>query len=106
MIMTGWLLCGLGVVILLIAALGIIRLPEALTRQHAATKAGTLAVACFTLGLLLPALASGLGAAWAWRLLARLTILFLTLPLASHALARAAVNEKKGRTRNDPDQTA
>lgn len=106
MIMTGWLLCGLGMVILLIAALGIIRLPDALTRQHAATKAGTLAVACFTLGLLLTALASGLGAAWAWRLLTLLTILFLTLPLASHAVARAVVKERQGRTSNDPDQTA
>jgi multicomponent Na+:H+ antiporter subunit G len=97
MIMLGWLLCGLGMMTLLVAALGIIRLPGTLARQHAATKAGTLAVTCFALGLLLTALASGHGSAWTWRLLALMMILFLTLPLASHALARAAVHENPER---------
>ena len=38
----GWLVCGLALIILLIAALGVYRLPDALSRQHAATKAATL----------------------------------------------------------------
>ncbi len=86
----GWAICGLGSVLLLIAALGILRLPDALARQHAATKAVTLAVLVFALGIGLLAR----DPAWTWRLLALAFILILTLPLASHALARAAMRER------------
>ena len=86
----GWAICGLGSVLLLIAALGILRLPDALARQHAATKAVTLAVLVFALGIGLLAR----DPAWTWRLLALACILILTLPLASHALARAAMRER------------
>jgi multicomponent Na+:H+ antiporter subunit G len=82
----GWLICGLALVILLIAALGVFRLPDALSRQHAATKAATLSLSLFALG-------AGLLAwdwAWTWRLILLVTILFTALPLASHALGRAA----------------
>ena len=52
-----------GGALLLAAAWGVLRLPDALSRQHAATKAGTLAIATVCLGALLlqP------GWAWAWR---------------------------------------
>lgn len=83
----------LAMAILLVAALGVVRLPDALTRQHAATKAGTLAVSLLTVGTLLWALASGYGLDWVGRLLLLLAILFATLPLASHALGRAAACE-------------
>jgi len=82
----GWFLCGLALLILLIAALGVYRLPDALSRQHAATKAATLSLTLFALG-------TGLLAwdlAWTWRLILLLAILFAALPLASHALGRAA----------------
>jgi multicomponent Na+:H+ antiporter subunit G len=84
----GWLVCGLALLILLIAALGVYRLPDALSRQHAATKAATLSLTLFALGV-------GLLAwdwAWTWRLLVLVMILFAGLPLASHALGRAAVD--------------
>ena len=32
----GWILCSTGVLIILLAAIGIIRLPDAMSRQHAA----------------------------------------------------------------------
>ena len=86
----GWAICGLGSVLPLTAALGILRLPDALARQHAATKAVTLAVLVFALGIGLLAR----DPAWTWRLLALACILILTLPLASHALARAAMRER------------
>lgn len=86
----GWGICALAVIILVIAAVGVLRLPDALARQHAATKAGTLAVSLFALGL---ALVAG-EAAWTWRLLVLVAILLMTLPLASHALARAGVAER------------
>jgi len=87
----GWGICSLAMLVLLIAAVGILRLPDALARQHASTKAGTLAVSLFAAGL---ALVAG-EAAWTWRLLALLTFLLMTLPLASHALARAGVIERE-----------
>jgi multicomponent Na+:H+ antiporter subunit G len=88
----GWGLCSLAMLVLLVAAVGILRLPDALARQHASTKAGTLAVSLFVVGL---ALVAG-EVAWTWRLLALVTFLLMTLPLASHALARAGVIERAG----------
>jgi multicomponent Na+:H+ antiporter subunit G len=83
-------LCLLGAVILLIAAWGVVRLPDALSRQHAATKAGTLALFAFILGagVLMPE------PAWLGRLALLLMVLLLTLPIASYALARAALRWK------------
>ena len=87
----GWGIASLAMLILLVAAVGILRLPDALARQHASTKAGTLAVSLFAVGL---ALVAG-EAAWTWRLLALIMFLLMTLPLASHALARAGVIERE-----------
>lgn len=82
-------LIGLGAALLVIAAWGVIRLPDALSRQHAATKAGTLALALVLIGawLFVPTVE------WAWRLGLILAFLMATLPIASHLLARAAVVE-------------
>lgn len=82
-------LIGLGAALLVIAAWGVIRLPDALSRQHAATKAGTLALALVSIGawLFVPTVE------WAWRLGLILGFLMATLPVASHLLARAAVVE-------------
>ena len=95
----GLALCLLGAVLLLIAAWGVVRLPDALSRQHAATKAGTLALTVFAVG------AGLLMSEWAWigRLLVLVALLLLTLPLASHALARAAVREME--TASDENAT-
>ena len=78
-----------GAVLLVIAAWGVITLPDALARQHAATKAGTLALALVCVGA---AVAMPL-ADWAWRLALIVGFLLATLPVASHLLARAAVRE-------------
>jgi multicomponent Na+:H+ antiporter subunit G len=93
--LAGWLVSGLAMVVLVIAALGIVRLPDALARQHAATKAATLAVSLLAIGLALVAWASGWGWSWLGRLAVVVAILMLTLPLASHALARAGVAERQ-----------
>lgn len=77
----------LGLAMLVVAAVGLFTLPDALSRQHAATKAGTLAIGFILLavGLWNPTLA------WWWRILAIMGLLMATLPVASHLLARAAV---------------
>jgi multicomponent Na+:H+ antiporter subunit G len=85
----GWLLCLAGGVVIIVAAIGVLRLPDALSRQHASTKAGTVAVMLFVVGTILIVQE----AEWVWRLLVILLLLLLTLPLASHALARAAYRE-------------
>ena len=85
----GAVLLAAGAALLLIAAWGVIVLPDALARQHAATKAGTLALATVCVGAMLIAR----DAAWTWRLLLILGFLLATLPVASHLLARAAVRE-------------
>lgn len=78
-----------GGVLLVIAAWGVVALPDALARQHAATKAGTLALAMACIGALLVAGTWD----WGWRLLLIIGFLLATLPVASHLLARAAVRE-------------
>jgi multicomponent Na+:H+ antiporter subunit G len=89
MSLLGSALLVLGSLLLVLAAWGVIVLPDALARQHAATKAGTLALALVFAGavLLMP------HAAWAWRLALILGFLLATLPVASHLLARAALRE-------------
>jgi multicomponent Na+:H+ antiporter subunit G len=80
---------GAGAFLLAFAAVGVLVLPDALARQHAATKAGTLALTLVCAG------AGGWVGEWGWtlRLLAITVFLLATLPVASHLLARAAVVE-------------
>ena len=85
----GGLLLAAGAVLLVFAAWGVIVLPDALARQHAATKAGTLALTLVCVGALFVAQDT----AWTWRLLLILGFLLATLPVASHLLARDAVRE-------------
>lgn len=79
------LLMTAGVGFLVIAALGVLRLPDAFQRMHSSTKAGSLGTTLIVTGALLAATDINL-------LTAILTILFtlLTLPVASQLLGRAA----------------
>ncbi|HCV12132.1 MAG: monovalent cation/H(+) antiporter subunit G [Candidatus Accumulibacter sp.] len=88
--LVGSLLLGVGALLLLLASVGLFTLRDALSRQHAATKAGSLAVACIVLG----AAVVGGDIAWIGRALAIVAIVWLTLPVASHVLARAALRER------------
>ena len=92
----GWALCLCGLVFILVAAIGLVRLPDALSRQHAATKAATVAVILFAAGVIFVVQDFG----WTWRLGLILLFLFLTLPLASYTLGRAAYRESQ---QADPD---
>lgn len=82
----GFAIAALGAVLMVVAALGLFRLPDALSRQHAATKSVTLAVGLILIGAALHASEDG----WWWRVLAMLALLGATVPVASHMLARAA----------------
>ena len=81
----GLLFLTVGVVFLVLAGIGVARLPDAFQRMHASTKAGTLGATFSVIGaaLLLPEISlSSVG----------FTILFLllTLPVAAQLLARAS----------------
>jgi multicomponent Na+:H+ antiporter subunit G len=70
----------------LVAAIGLVRLPDLLMRMHAATKAGTLGA-----GLLLAAVAVTVpGEGVAVKAIATVVFLLLTAPIASHVIARSA----------------
>jgi len=75
-----------GALFVLVAALGLVRLPDLLMRMHAATKAGTLGA-----GLLLIATAvSSPETSVVARAVATIVFLLLTAPIAAHLIARAA----------------
>jgi len=75
-----------GALFVLVAALGLVRLPDLLMRMHAATKAGTLGA-----GLLLIAIAvSSPETSVVARAAATIVFLLLTAPIAAHLIARAA----------------
>lgn len=76
---------GLGVLLMVIAGLGVVRMPDLPTRMHASSKAGTLGAA-----LVMIAVALDFGGGVAVRALLVSLFLFLTAPVASHLLARAA----------------
>ena len=75
-----------GALFVLVAALGLVRLPDLLMRMHAAAKAGTLGA-----GLLLIAIAvSSPETSVVARAAATIVFLLLTAPIAAHLIARAA----------------
>ncbi len=75
-----------GALFCLLAAVGLLRLPDVYTRMHAASKAGTMGT-----GLLLTAIALvAFDGAIILRAIAGFVFLLLTAPVAAHLLARAA----------------
>src|SRR3546814_3293407 len=83
---TAALLMLTGAAFILIAAIGVARLPDIFVRMHAATKA-----AVFGVGLLLLGTAFAFGEAGVWvRVVTAIVFLIFTTPIAAHALARAS----------------
>lgn len=69
-----------------LAALGVLRLPDLLTRMHASTKAGTLGA-----GMILTAVAvHAVDGSLALRAIVAVAFLLLTAPVAAHMIGRAA----------------
>ena len=85
-IYAGCIVLVVGAVFSLIAAIGVLRLPDLLTRMHAASKAGAVGG-----GLVLLAVALlSFDAAIALRAIVGVVFLLLTTPVAAHLLARAS----------------
>lgn len=74
-----------GSIFMLLAAIGLMRMPDLLTRMHATTKASVLGAGLMLLGV---ALFFGSGSVFA-RMLAIIAFITLTSPVAAHIIGRA-----------------
>ena len=80
------LLILVGSTFLLLAAVGIVRMPDLFTRMQAASKASTLGIGCVLLALAFhfPGISVNI------RVLGTIAFFFLTAPITAHLLGRAA----------------
>lgn len=99
MTFVGQVLMVLGALVLLVAALGLWRLPDALTRQHSAAL-GVLAIALIAAGMALTVFDRG----WAIRLALLVGAMTFMMPAAANLLARVATveEEREDEARNAP----
>ncbi|MDO5080260.1 monovalent cation/H(+) antiporter subunit G [Buchananella hordeovulneris] len=74
-----------GTCLVLVAALGLVRLNDLLSRMHAATKAQVSGLLLLCIGLALTMRSSGLH----WMLLLVVLLTVLTAPVSAHMVARA-----------------
>ncbi len=94
----GYILTSVGVIFLLLGALGIFRMPDIYTRLQAGTKATTLGALGTILGVGL------LQPEWFWKTLIIAIFFAISNPISSHALARGSykighkpyINDPKG----------
>lgn len=91
-----------GSLFVLVAALGVIRLPDVLCRMHAATKAGAFGVGLMLLGLVVDAgdLATAVKAALV------MACFYLTAPIAGHLLGRIAYHRRRDELNLQTDEWA
>jgi multicomponent Na+:H+ antiporter subunit G len=75
-----------GALFVLVAAIGLLRLPDLLMRMHAATKAGTLGAGLLLIAVAVAVPETGVIA----RAVATICFLLLTAPIAAHVIAHAA----------------
>ena len=82
----GYSLVGLGSALMLLAGVGVLRLPDTFARLQAGTKAASLGLACIFAGtvLLLPSVSSAV------KLTLAVLFQFGTAPVAAHVIGRAA----------------
>jgi multicomponent Na+:H+ antiporter subunit G len=84
--MVSGLLMVIGAFFMLVAAIGVLRMPDLLLRMAATSKAATLGAACTLLALAFAYFEIGITA----RVLAGILFLFGTAPIAAHMIGRAA----------------
>lgn len=82
----GGVLLILGAIFTLLAAIGVVRLPDLYTRMHAASKAGAVGGGLILLSVAMVCM----DAAVALRAVIGMIFLLLTTPVAAHLLARAS----------------
>jgi multicomponent Na+:H+ antiporter subunit G len=89
----GAVLMFLGSLLSLVAAIGVLRLPDLLTRMHAATKPQVLGLILTMAGL-----AASLGSSQlTWKLLIVVLFQFMTAPVSAHMVGRSGYRTGKVR---------
>ncbi|MDF7823169.1 monovalent cation/H(+) antiporter subunit G [Pontiellaceae bacterium B12227] len=98
----------------LVAAAGVIRMPDLFTRMHAATKTGTVGVSAITIGMIIHFSEVTVTS----RGILVIAFFLLTAPVAAHMIGRAAyrsgvqlwiltrIDEWKSHGKNEPDEEA
>lgn len=81
-----------GAIFVLISAIGLVRLPDFLTRLHAPTKAATLGVGCLLLASLLHFSSRQSGVSLHEVLI--ILFLFLTAPISAQLLAKTCLSKR------------
>lgn len=81
-----WIIAAAGTLLMLVAGVGMLRMPDLPTRMHASSKAGTLGAVL----LLLAVAVQAKDLAIVERAILICLFLFLTAPVAAHMIARAA----------------
>lgn len=84
-----WVCLCAGAILCVIGGIGMFRMPDLFTRMHAASVTDTGGMLLLLLGLLLQA---GIGLV-GFKLVFAMFFLLFTSPVATHALARAALHE-------------
>ena len=82
----------LGGILSLVAAVGVIRLPDLFTRMHAATKSGTVGVSAIAIGMII----HFHDLTTTTRGLLVIAFFLLTAPVAAHMIGRAAYRSGVG----------
>lgn len=90
------LLIAISVFFMLVAAIGIVRLPDVFSRMHAGGKASTVGIS----GMLLAAGLYFVDEFLFFRMLVLIALLFATLPIATSAMSRAAYRTGATRSRH------
>ena len=85
-----WIALVAGGAFFLIGAIGLKRMPDVFTRMHAVSVSETLGVGLMTLGMV----AQSPDLITAAKLIMILLVLWMTGPVATHALARAALHDE------------
>lgn len=85
-IYAGCVLLLLGGLFSLVAAIGVVRLPDLFTRMHAASKAGTVGSGLVLLAVAVVSADAGV----ALRAIVGIAFILITTPVAAHLLARAS----------------
>ena len=80
-----------GGVFSLVAAIGVLRLPDVLTRMHASTKAGTLGCSLILIAAALVFASTDITA----RVVVTIGFLLLTAPIGAHMIGRAYARVKR-----------
>jgi len=86
------ILLGIGILFMIFGTIGILRFPDVYTRMHASSKCGVAGIIVLFIGLALLAIREGFTASSIKIILIAFFIL-ITSPVASHAIARAALFE-------------